>query len=378
MKSRKRKSLSINSRSRSNKKLRKRSSSLEEGEINTDSQDFNKYNTNIFNNLNNAAVNSAEMELQQSDSISTEIEMPKGESPKRESPKRESPKRESPKKESPKKESVKSVDTLSTLGFDSEPKIVSDPKKENMITIITSHGEIMCDANDAYNQNPIFIEIPEGIEVIKFTISVPGVAAFATEIDSFRYIRLINKYADLLILNNFSDRTLNSMKKGIELMFKNILKREEKKEKYNKEFKNLIYTSNKALKMFKLKPGDKIINKTFIRQHNEKFINDYSILELDHTYNYYDLENELPDLLIKNRDKMTSETRQLYGAFADVISTKEIIEYYKSIGIKKLMIFDFSCSSFIVDGKYSINDRSTRSLRRQVDKNPYGGSKRRK
>lgn len=260
--------------------------------------------------------------------------------------------------------------------------VISEPEPEliegNMISIITSHGGIMCEYNnDSYDINPVLFEIPAGIEIIKFTISVPGIVSASDETEINIIIKVINYYANYLISSNFSDVYLSLIIKEIQKIFsKKQLMNYISYYKDDEATKSIHHHYEKGFKIYKLKPGDKIIDKVFTRQLDEKTINDFSILELSHKYNVDELEESLPDLFDIYRPPQTAAMLSSYG-FSQVITTKQMIKYYKSKGIKKLLIFDFSCSTFRIDHKDINDERIERRVRRNID-TAYGGSKRRK
>ena len=81
-----------------------------------------------------------------------------------------------------------------------------------------------------------------------------------------------------------------------------------------------------------------------------------------------DFYRPLPDLLDNARG-----TRNRY----QMITTKYIIDHYKAQGIKKLVIFDFSCGVFQIQNfQNKVDARTSRKMRRRLTN--YGGSKRRK
>jgi hypothetical protein len=103
---------------------------------------------------------------------------------------------------------------------------VSEPN-ESMISIITSHGGINC----RNNLSPQEFRIPEGIEVFKITMAVPGVVNYSDSLYIGQCIKLINGYADELMASNIDDVHLELLLEGIRTRIR---------ETFNQFQKNLV------------------------------------------------------------------------------------------------------------------------------------------
>ena len=277
-------------------------------------------------------------------------------------------------------ESKISSDESRISSDESKTDIVSNEIAENkntMISIITSHGGIPCTMDNA---NYDTFVIPEGIEVIKFTISVPGIVSYADQVNVDNYIKLINKYADDLINTEVNDAFLKIIVEGIQELFKDIVKKKLNKYKKNKYISDLLHHYEKGFNIYKLRAGDRMINKIYTRDVVQKKINNWSIIELSHKYSDEDVEKSLPDIFFKIPRNITPiNIRFKIGLYMDIIRTEQLIEYYKSKGIKKLLIFDFSCSDFTNTSNnlklFNNEDRLSRRLRRNTKQEniPSGG-----
>lgn len=147
----------------------------------------------------------------------------------------------------------------------------------------------------------------------------------------------------------------------------------------------------KGYNVFELEPGDEISNKIFFRRNNEINHNDFVISELTEKiditelkkYNIcnseYNLIPELPDLFSRIDQPIGEESDKI------IISLENIISYYKKFGVKKLIIFDFSCSIFSYDednNNYGLNEDEIKFVRelmkdelyyKKFNRLPYGG-----
>lgn len=282
-------------------------------------------------------------------------------------------------------ESRISLDESKISSDESKTDIISNEIAENkntMISIITSHGGIPCTIDNA---NYDTFVIPEGIEVIKFTISVPGIVSYADQVNVDNYIKLINKYADDLINTEVNDAFLKIIVEGIQELFKDIVKKKLNKYKKNKYISDLLHHYEKGFNIYKLRAGDRMINKIYTRDVAKKKLNNWSIIELSHKYSDEDVEKSLPDIFFKIPRNITPiNIRFKIGLYMDIIRTEQLIEYYKSKGIKKLLIFDFSCSDFTNTSNnlklFNNEDRLSRRLRRNTKQEniPSGGLKKKR
>lgn len=250
------------------------------------------------------------------------------------------------------------------------PLPVSAPK----ISVITSHGALCCNP-DITRKKPTTLhifKIPEGIEVIKISIAPPGIENYCSSLDSYEYIQLINKYANDLIASNFSEEYLKLLIDGIFIIYNAIVsslyssKDVKKTEEELKSRKEFISHNVLGIKIFRLRPGNKIINKTFSRHIHEKDMNDFSVLEIS--------KSESKDYLFPDLFDVTDLVTNIEEQ--QLMTTENIINHYKNNGVRRLLMIDFSCST----PDYDISVRDTRGIRRDIiTKNiPFGGLKKTK
>ncbi len=263
------------------------------------------------------------------------------------------------------------------------PNINNSNVHKSIILAITSHGLIPCVLEKLpYNYTgehiytPEIIEVPENIEIHKFTISSPGTIAWSSDYMVKYYLSIIYTFSNTLLNNKHMpdyiiEAILDSFKRAIPRL--NLINNYNSQ---NEDHYSYKHYSHKGYKYYSLKHGDKIINKWFLRDETEKNGNDFSILEINKPMNAstasYDV---LPDLF----DKMyTSKPDKFY-----TLSMNNIIDYYRNIGITRIIMFDFTCSVFSKSSASEIESNTliyltpeqTRNIRRNICKTniPYGG-----
>jgi hypothetical protein len=256
-----------------------------------------------------------------------------------------------------------------------------------IISAITCHGFIPCDKNTF---EPEMVEITDDIEIYKFTSSTPGVVGLETAITNDNNISVINSLSEQLLGPNIINMTsiMNEFKKYYRNKNSQEL-RELKKRKYDEDEKQFLYHSIKGYNNYRLTKGDKIVNKYFTRKISEKSYNDFSILEISQKYpesTQYPKIPLLPDLFTTMFGNNGLAIQDTDGKIeiSQTISLNEIIKYYSSKGIKKLIIFDFTCSLYGIAGKektileyLDADSQYVRLIRRNMCKNllAYGGKK---
>jgi hypothetical protein len=301
-------------------------------------------------------------------------------------------------------------DNLSKIILTSSDFLEPDiPFPSTMIINITTHGEILCEQigtrehePNLYENfySPITITIPDEIEVIKFTLSMEGSITYSFGPETNYYLSIINHYIDDLLKPNstYEDFKLliDSFKliaNKLEEIAKNeIIKEEKTYGEIDYRGREFLINYMKGYNVFKLNSGDEVANKIFFRDYDSKNHNDFAISELtekidtkelrkcsicETEYNYLP---DLPDLLSNINSSIQVEGKQ-------IISLENIIDYYKKCGVKKLIIFDFSCSIFSFnegDDNYGLNEGQIQFVReymcdeficrtKNVNKLPYGG-----
>lgn len=276
------------------------------------------------------------------------------------------------------------------------PTVTFPPK---LILIINTHGKIPCSLNSQKEPIVNIFKVPDEIEIIKFTMSTPGIINWAGMAEINTYMNIINEYANELLHEDDNTLTMNIIIEGfkeIRNVIKKNIRREIRNANNNDDYgKDLIYHFDEGFNFFTLGSGDKVIDKIYERQVEEitAGTNDWSICEMTEKYPV-DFSSMtipvLPDLFSKLFTVTSTTPRDENHA----ITTRQLIGHYKNLGVKKLIIFDFSCSNFVeefvedgVTRFMALSKREERILRKQIYKNvtkrkrtglvsPYGGNRR--
>lgn len=276
-----------------------------------------------------------------------------------------------------------------------------------LIINITTHGEIFCKQNeDTGKYEPDMTIVPDGMKVIKFTLSGQGLISWTSIEEVNMYLAIVNFYANNILDSDFDDVDIRILIDGFRLSLDKI-KREinesekgKKKKDKDDDLTQFMMNFEKGYNVFKLNSGTKIVNKRYLRTFDEKNKNDFAITELTrqipipNTSSFHrdtlDELPELPDILSVLKPSTDPDSSQ-------TISLEKLLEYYKDKGVTTLIIFDFSCSIFIervpdpssgegMSISRRLNDRNVRAMRKQMcnkficeyewfDKMPYGGRK---
>jgi hypothetical protein len=290
-----------------------------------------------------------------------------------------------------------------------EPEI---PFPSTIIINITTHGKILCEeiGKQEHEPNvyehfytPITTTIPDEIEVIKFTLSMEGLPTFSLGPETNYYLSIINHYIDDLLKPDSSYDDFKILIDSFKIIANNLEEiaqtdiENEEKETGEIDYRGREFLTHytKGYNIFKLESGDEIANKIFCR--NSKNHNDFAITELTKKINTSKLRKysicgaeynnlpELPDLLSRTNSSIQGESKQ-------IISLENIINYYKKFGVKKLIIFDFTCSIFSFNednNNYGLNEGEIKFVSElmcddficrttKFNKLPYGGKNKNK
>jgi hypothetical protein len=264
-------------------------------------------------------------------------------------------------------------------------------ENKSIIIVATCHGLIPCSPislpytyTGPHLYTPQVIDIPENIEIHKFTISSPGVIAIGSEPIVNFYLEKIYSFSEKLLNSTIDENLVTDIFTSLKEIYSNLYKYNN-----NPEYK---YYSEKGYKYFLLRNGDKIINKYFLRDLSEKnpdnTTNDFSILEISDTIiplPTIDTIPLLPDLLTSLFGDSGLIDRTSPTDPHQSISLEDMITYYRNKGVQRIIIFDFTCSVF---AKYEITEHEVlgleyltineaRNIRRNLCKEnaPYGGKK---
>jgi hypothetical protein len=250
-----------------------------------------------------------------------------------------------------------------------------------LILIATTHGCVPCDSLGMYNT----INVPNGMEFVKISIAYSGKrCAFNSRLMN-TYISMINYFNPLLISKNLNDNSYDLLLKILNnQIFKRIKDDQKKMLEYainSNKFKVGIddegeYVTTGGFKVHILKSGSLIANKLYQRQFGDKRGNDFSIVELEKPESktlgppiLKPVEN-LPDLFsIKYPHETYSHD------FTQSVRLNDILNYYVSIGITRLIFFDFTCSSFLDGLNHCCDESRINEIRDMNIYIPTGGKK---
>lgn len=226
------------------------------------------------------------------------------------------------------------------------------------VVFISTHGELLAKKNEEGLFEPKLVPVPDNMEVIKITATAPGIVNLTSQND-------INSYHDL-ILEVFHDLRnpnlkLSDLKQILNELIKEFNKKLAPKLKlksreirdtfgdYDIDLVKFKRYFDSAFKIFYLKPGKSIADKAYSRTEDDfKTVIDFRILNMP----------SVNDLL--QGDNVSTTTEELMNLFAQN-------------GARRLIIFDFSCSTCFID-----SERNMRNVRREILNNYACGGKRRR
>jgi len=212
------------------------------------------------------------------------------------------------------------------------------------ILCVTCHGNIVLDDDKNY----VHTTIPDGIELIKISISAPGVVHCSDNKNTNRnLIEIINSISSLLD-ENLNENTLINLVKRISTYVEKYSVSPIIEQKRSGHLFN-IYKEHysKGFKIHKLLPGDKIANKKYWRYYGDKNKNKFILAKMDSEHDVHKISEskykipKLPDLFEEFYTEQTYDEND----YQDV-NLQQILEYYKNRGTSRLILFDFSCSVF--------------------------------
>ena len=135
-------------------------------------------------------------------------------------------------------ESESELESDDNLSSTQKYKVIKNKNKNNSfnpsILTITSHGNILLDNHKNY----IFTEIPDGIELIKISISAPGVVHYSNNKNLNRNLVEIIKSIPSLLNPNLDENMLNNLVRRI----LNYVEKHTVSQVINKKLNKSIYT----------------------------------------------------------------------------------------------------------------------------------------
>lgn len=251
------------------------------------------------------------------------------------------------------------------------PSPVFIPEFKSIILIITTHGQIpYVRTNDDTELQVETTNIPEGLDVIKFSSSLCGVANVCSDISVNEYINLINNEADILLDKHTPNSYFMEVNRRIKDISDDFSFAKKRKKIYSSE--DTLMTDfrcryEQGFNIFNLKPHEQIVDKKFVRKMKEKNGNDFSILLVKNKTDV--INNETP--ILQDIMPISDDPEE-----TQIIYFHSLLHKAKSSGVNRLIIFDFSCSTFGAPEEM-LNPRTIRQLRNDLlSKNiHYGGRK---
>ena len=245
------------------------------------------------------------------------------------------------------------------------------------ILTITTHGNILLDDNKNY----IFTTIPDGMKVIKISISAPGVVHCSDNKNLNRHLVEIIKSIPSLLDENLNENVLtNLVNRILNYVEKHTVSQVIEKKMSGHLYKKYAKHYSQGFKIHELLPGDKIADKIYWRIYGDKSTNknEFILAKMDSEIDIHKISNtkykipKLPDLFDEFYTKKTYNNN-----FKQVVNLTKILNYYKNKGTSRLILFDFSCSVF---ENASFYDTYGEGLQEIVNKNAHiiSGGKSRK
>ena len=254
-----------------------------------------------------------------------------------------------------------------------------------LVLMIMTHGHIPCDDDDKYRTTII----PDGMELIKISISEAGlINCYNSNKSVNKYLIDVNEILPQLLNINYDERTERAINTYLSLwreshsyvyipmIQEDLNKRKTQKIKHESEIYGRKYVEGyeRGFKIHKLVSGDVVANKVYTREFKEKYKNNFSIIEMDKQIkrlSYMQEIPEMPDLLSKMYYDET-EPNDIH-----IINLEQMLEYYKNLGITRLILFDFSCSTYVYTrrGHPKMTDDDHERIRKLNKDVPNGGNR---
>lgn len=253
------------------------------------------------------------------------------------------------------------------------------------VIIATTHGCVPCNFTIGEYSTTI---VPDGMELIKISISNSGNRCMFLSNQLNSYVNMINYYNPILKSEKINNDSYNLLFKILNnQIFKKIKNDQTKILEYainSNKFKVGIddegeYLATGGFKIHILEPGNVIANKLYQRKFGDKNVNDNSIAELGNIEMPINLNGQ-----IKSAGNLfdlfsIKYTNEIYSSDdIQVLSMDEILNHYKSTGTTRLIIFDFTCSVFSDGSNICCNKNIIREIRNINSHIPTGGKKSKK
>jgi hypothetical protein len=279
----------------------------------------------------------------------------------------------------------KDVDTDIDYVYESEPendllveeeyKTIQDrnPLFHPSILAITAHGNIRLNKK---TKKYIVTKIPDGMELIKISISAPGVVHCSDRKNNNRQLVEIIKSTSSLLDENLNKNVLQNIVNRLRMYIeKNIVTQTIERTTYLYKTYSKYY--NEGFNIHILGPNDTIADKTYYRQYgyDNKFKNEFILAKIDDGIDIQKIPNKnaykmpiLPDLFDEFYPDKTYDDN-----FMERIYLSDILRYYKNNGTTRLILFDFSCSVYDTSSFQDLTGEGLQKIKEQNKHIPSGG-----
>jgi hypothetical protein len=221
-----------------------------------------------------------------------------------------------------------------------------DPTRDTIVTVINTHGAIPCIKNNQTDEyNPITITIPDDIEIYKLTISAPGTIGIGNYKEKVYNNLFINNnitslFYETIDFTHFIDHFKEQWRHCNQWCSGQLKTTTNKQSiEYRRYYDYLCYGKHKGYNIIKLNPGDIIANKIFLRKLSE-ISRGLEINEMNKA------SRRFPDLLIKLYGNDGADFKG-NGDVTQLLTLQNLVNHYKSLKFKRIVIFDFSCSNYV-------------------------------
>lgn len=220
-----------------------------------------------------------------------------------------------------------------------------NPNRRSIVAVISTHGVIPTNNGEVTSE---LFEIPEDVEVYKITVSAPGTVAIngSRDVDThIQYIQyhLTELFKKDLSLDSFVDHLKEYSKQHRQHAASQLKSETNKNSSHYYKSLDFLCHHRKGYNVFQLNRFEPIVNKLFVRNLSEKNGNMFSIIEMNKTSN--PLFRSRPDLMSKILENSGLPLDN--GDVKQILSLKNVIDYYVTLHFKRIILFDFSCSIYI-------------------------------
>ena len=229
---------------------------------------------------------------------------------------------------------------------------------EKLVLVATVHGSIPLNSGKV----PRLLKVPQGIQITRIMAARPGVCNVLWEERANQIVKDMNQ-----TFKDITPEEINTIVESISSTMPDVVKRIESRLRegtpHTIPFQEFIRSHIKTPVVETFLPGERLIDKEFYRARGQGIDSAYdSKLVMINVPGNPDFFDEM----IFGRTGPSIARKSASSSVEADLST--IVGNLRDRGVKHLVFFDFTCSSF--EGK--INDREERILRRDIVKRGTG------